>query len=139
MAQKSIVLLIEDDNLLVRMYQDKFTVDGYKVVVALNGEEGLAKIKKEKPTLILLDIMMPKLNGFEVLKKIKADPETKSIPVVLLTNLGGQDDAKKGLEMGAVAYLIKSDYTPDETVAKVKEILAGYSPDRDIPKAAEKK
>jgi len=137
MAQKSVVLLIEDDNLLVRMYQDKFTGDGYKVVVALDGENGLAKLKKEKPTLVLLDIMMPKMNGFEVLKKIKADPSSKNIPVILLTNLGGEDDAKKGLEMGAVAYLIKSDYTPDEVIAKIKEILSASTRD-EIPEPKEK-
>lgn len=137
MDQKPVVLLIEDDNLLVRMYQDKFTQDGYKVNVALDGEEGLAKLKEEKPTLILLDIMMPKVNGFEALKKIKADPDCKSIPVILLTNLGGQDDAKHGLEMGAVAYMIKSDYTPDQVVAKVKEILAASTRDDAVPKAAE--
>ena len=140
MAQKSVVLLIEDDNLLVRMYQDKFTGDGYKVVVALDGENGLAKLKKEKPTLVLLDIMMPKMNGFEVLKKIKADPSSKNIPVILLTNLGGEDDAKKGLEMGAVAYLIKSDYTPDEVIAKIKEILSASTRDEiSEPKEKEEK
>lgn len=134
MAEKSVVLLIEDDNLMVRMYQDKFTGDGYQVNVALDGEEGLAKLKKEKPVLILLDVMMPKMNGFEVLEKIKADPDTKKIPVILLTNLSGEDDAKKGLEMGAVAYLIKSDYTPDQVAAKVKEILAASTRDQ-IPES----
>ena len=103
----------------------------------MDGENGLAKLKKEKPTLVLLDIMMPKMNGFEVLKKIKADSSSKNIPVILLTNLGGEDDAKKGLEMGAVAYLIKSDYTPDEVIAKIKEILSASTRD-EIPEPKEK-
>lgn len=137
MAQEPVILLIEDDNLLVRMYQDKFTQDGYQVNVALDGEDGLIQLKEEKPNLILLDIMMPKMNGFEALKKIKADPDFKNIPVILLTNLSGQDDAKKGLEMGAVAYLIKSDHTPDQIVAKIKEILAASTRDDTIPKTAE--
>lgn len=137
MVQKSVLLLIEDDDLLVRMYQDKFTQDGYKVGVALNGEEGLTKLKEEKPDLVLLDIMMPKMNGFEFLKNIKADTDSKNIPVILLTNLSGQGDAKKGLEMGAVAYLIKSNFTPDQIVSKIKEILAASTRDKTIPEAAE--
>ncbi len=138
MAEKNKILLVEDDDLLVRMYQDKFTRDGNKITVALDGEEGLAKLREERPDLILLDILMPKMDGYEMLKRVKADPELKSIPVILLTNLGGQDDPRKGLEMGAVAYLIKSDYTPDQVVAKVKEILAGYTHDKVLPKVAEK-
>lgn len=133
MPEETIILLVEDDNLLVRMYQDKFVRDGYKVNVASNGEEGLVKLKEQKPDLILLDIMMPKMDGFEMLKRIKADPKTKGVPVILLTNLGGQDDAKKGLEMGAVAYLIKSDYTPDEIAEKVKEILEASTRDKSLP------
>ncbi len=135
MPKETIILLVEDDNLLIRMYQDKFVRDGYKVNVALNGEEGLVKLKEEKPDLILLDIMMPKMDGFETLKHIKSNSETKGVPVILLTNLGGQDDAKKGLEMGAVAYLIKSEYTPDEIVEKVKEILEASTRDKNLPGA----
>ena len=140
MDKKTKILLVEDDNLLVRLYQDKLERDGYEVDVALNGEECLAKAEEgEKPDLILLDVMMPKMDGFETLKHLKAHPDKKNIPVILLTNLGGEDDAKRGLEMGAVAYMIKSDYTPDEVVTKVKEIIAGYTRDNNIPKAAEKK
>lgn len=126
------ILLVDDDPLMVRMYQKKFEVDGYEVETAINGEEGFNKAKKIKPNLILLDIMMPKLNGLETLKKIKEDKDIKNIPVILLTNLGGsQEDAEKGLSLGAVSYLIKANYSPKEVVDKVKEILAGYT--RDIP------
>ena len=81
--------------------------------------------------------MMPTMNGFEVLEQIKGEPSLKSIPVILLTNLGGQDDAKKGLELGAVAYLIKSDHTPAEIVAKVKEILTASTRDKVLPQAVD--
>lgn len=138
MAKKTVILLVEDDNLLIRMYQEKFTRDGYKINIALNGEEGFRKLEEERPALILLDVMMPKMDGFEVLKRIKADQSMKNIPVILLTNLGGEDDARKGLEMGAVAYLVKSEYTPGEVVAKVKEILAGYAHGK-VPEVAKVK
>ena len=105
------LLLIEDDSLMIRMYQRKFEYVGFELQTALNGEDGLVKVKEFMPDLVLLDIMMPKMNGLEVLKALKADPEEeiRNIPVVLLTNLGGsQDDVDKGLELGAVAYLVKS-------------------------------
>ncbi|MDD5342578.1 MAG: response regulator [Patescibacteria group bacterium] len=131
------ILLIEDDPLMVRMYQRKFKADGHDLGIALDGEEGLVKVREFKPDLVLLDIMMPKLDGLEVLKRMKADSKLKSIPVILLTNLGAsEEDVNRGLELGAVAYLIKSEYQPDEVVTKVKEILAGYTHDQEIPKVS---
>lgn len=131
------ILLVEDDPLMVRMYQRKLISDSYDVGVAVNGEEGLAKVRSFRPDLVLLDIMMPKLNGLEVLERMKSDPTTSKIPVIILTNLGGsQDDIDNGLELGAVAYLIKSAYRPDEVVKKVKEVLAGYTRSKEIPEAA---
>lgn len=119
------ILIIDDDPLLLTMYEQKFRKDGYEVATALNGEEGLKKIKEEKPTLVLLDIMMPKISGFEVLEAVKKDPQIKNIPIVLLTNLArGEGDVSRGLEMGAVTYLVKSRIRPSQVVAKVKEILA---------------
>ncbi len=131
------VLLIEDDPLMVRMYQRKLVNDGYEAAVAVDGEDGLVKIRSFRPDLVLLDIMMPKLNGLQVLERLKSDPTTAKIPVVILTNLGGtQDDVERGLELGAVAYLVKSAYRPDEVIAKVKEVLEGYTHSREIPKTA---
>jgi len=127
------ILIIDDDPLLVTMYEQKFRKDGYEVATALDGEEGLKKIKEEKPTLALLDIMMPKMNGFEVLEAVKKDPQIKNIPVVLLTNLARDEgDINKGLEMGAVTYLVKSQIKPSQVVEKVKEILAATGRD-NIP------
>lgn len=131
------ILLIEDDPLMVRMYQRKLMNDGYDVGVAVNGEEGLVQIRSFRPDLVLLDIMMPKLNGLEVLERMKADPTIARIPVIILTNLGGsEEDIDRGLELGAVAYLVKSAYRPDEVVKKVKEVLAGYTRSKEIPEAA---
>ena len=90
---------------------------------ALDGEAGLKMVAEEKPELILLDIIMPKLDGFSVLKRLKANEATKDIPVVLLTNLGQNEDVDKGQKLGAVGYLVKANLTPSEVVKKVKEFL----------------
>lgn len=110
-----------------RMYTKIFTFEKYDIDVAGDGEEGLKKAKSVKPTLILLDIMMPKMNGLQVLEKLKADASTKMIPVVVLTNLSGQADAEAALKLGAVKYIVKSEYKPEEVAKMVKGILAGYT------------
>ena len=106
-----------------RMYQKIFAFEGYKVELAISGEKALEKINKQKPNLILLDIMMPKMNGLQVLEKLKIDPDTKSIPVVILTNLAGRQDAENALSRGAVKYIVKSEYEPKQVANMVKEIL----------------
>lgn len=128
------ILIVEDDPLMSRLYSKVFGIEGYEVRTALNGEEGLTEVHKAVPTLILLDVMMPKMNGLELLEKLKADPSTKKIPVIMLTNLAGQADAEKAISMGAVKYIVKSEYEPKAIVAMVKEILAGYTRD-SVPAA----
>lgn len=127
------ILIVEDDPLMSRMYQKIFTFEGYEVEMAADGQEGLDKTRIGKPTLILLDIMMPKMNGLQVLEKLKADVQTKAIPVVMLTNLAGQQDAETALAKGAVKYIVKSEYEPKQVANMVKEILAGYTRD-EVPK-----
>lgn len=128
------ILLVDDDQLLVRMYQKKLENDGYEVAVADDGDVAIQKVKEFNPDLILLDIMMPKVNGYEVLKNLKASKTTKDIPVILLTNVGSSDeDLQKGMNLGAVAYLVKAGNRPDVVVSKVKEVLSGYV--RETPKA----
>ncbi|MFH0819375.1 MAG: response regulator [Patescibacteria group bacterium] len=117
------ILLVEDDEMLHGMYTQKFGKEGYEVISAYNGVEGVEKSTTEMPEIILLDIIMPKMDGFVALKKIKDNPATKNIPVVMLTNLGQEEDVKKGKELGATDYFIKANHTPAEIVAKVKEIL----------------
>lgn len=121
------VLIVEDDPLMSRMYQKIFTFEKFEVVMAADGQEGVDKARAEKPTLILLDVMMPKMNGLQALEKLKADPETKAIPVVMLTNLAGQQDAETALTKGAVKYIVKSEHEPKEVTDMVKQILAGYT------------
>jgi CheY-like chemotaxis protein len=126
------VLIIEDDPLMARMYQKIFTFGKYDVDTANDGEEGLAKVAASAPTIILLDVMMPKMNGLQVLEKLKSDPATKAIPVVMLTNLAGQQDAESALAKGAVKYIIKSEHEPEEVFDMVQQLIAGYTRD-EVP------
>lgn len=121
------ILIAEDDPLMSRLYQKIFTFEGYNVVMAHDGQEGLDQARAIKPTLVMLDVMMPKMNGLEVLEKLKSDPEMKSIPVVMLTNLAGQQDAEAALAKGAVKYIIKSEHEPKEVADMIKEVLSGYT------------
>ena len=130
-----VLLLVEDDPLMLRMYEKIFKFEGYQVDTAKDGEEGLEKAKTQKPVVILLDIMMPKMNGIEMLEKLKKGPDTKSIPVVVLTNLAGTEDAEKVMSLGAVKYIIKSEHEPREIVDIVKQILAGYTRE-EIPESS---
>src|SRR5258708_2664139 len=106
------ILLVEDDSLMIRMYQRVFSVEGFATEVAENGIEGYEKAKIFKPELILLDVMMPKMNGLQTLEKLKSDPDTKDFPVFMLSNLANKPDTQRALQEGAVKYLIKSDYEP---------------------------
>ncbi len=124
MAASHRLLLIEDDTFLAGMYVTKLTMENFQVDLANDGKSGLEKVKKMKPDLILLDVLLPKMNGFDVLKSLKEDPTTRDIPVVLLTNLGQKSDVMKGLDLGAVDYLIKAHFMPSEVVAKIKAILS---------------
>lgn len=117
------VLLIEDDSFLVEVYSTKFDLEGFESYLAENGEKGLEMAKKEKPDIILLDILLPGLDGFEVLRKLKKDNKSKDIPVILLTNLSQKDDIKEGLALGADDYLIKAHFMPSEVISKIREIL----------------
>lgn len=117
------VLIIEDEDLVARMYQKSLEFDDFEVEVAIGGNEGYAAIKQSKPDLILLDIMMPEPNGMDVLEKIKKDPETKNIPVIMLTNLSGEYDAKLAISKGATDYWVKKDSSPINLAKRIKEKL----------------
>jgi DNA-binding response OmpR family regulator len=120
---KGKILIIEDDRYISKMYQLKLSLEGYEVQVAENGKQGVDKIKEMMPDIILLDILMPELDGFEVLKIAKSDESTKDIPVLIMSNLGQEDHIQKGMQMGAVGYIVKSQFTPSKVVEKIKETL----------------
>jgi len=119
------ILIVEDDSLMSRLYEKIFSFEKYEVIVASDGQEGLDKARQEKPNLILLDVMMPKMNGLETLDKLKAEPELKNIPVVMLTNLAGDKDAETALQKGAVKYIVKSEQDPKQVTDIVKQFVAG--------------
>lgn len=122
------ILLIEDDEFMVRMYQRVFSLEGYDVQIAVDGLEGLEKAKSFQPDIILLDVMMPNLNGLQTLEKLKQDPQTKGYPVIMLTNLVNKQDAEYSLKIGAIKYLIKSDYNPKEVLEIVRQCLNERAP-----------
>lgn len=121
--EKTKILLVEDDSFLLGLYATKFELDGFKVMMAEDGEKAIRVALKERPDIILLDIILPKLSGFEVLKRLKQEPTTAKIPVILLTNLSQRNEIEQGLKMGAEDYLIKAHFMPSEVVEKIKKVL----------------
>ncbi|KPJ54719.1 hypothetical protein AMJ47_03750 [Parcubacteria bacterium DG_72] len=121
MAKK--ILVIEDDKFLRELISQKLLKEGYDVSEAIDGERGIESAKIEKPDLILLDLILPGIDGFEVLARIKSDPEASEIPIIILSNLGQKDDIEKGLNMGAVDYLIKAHFTPAEIIEKIRTVM----------------
>lgn len=117
------ILFIEDESALQKTFGDVLTSEGYEIISALDGEGGLRLAKSEKPDLILLDLILPKINGFEVLKQLRGDKETQNISIIVLTNLEGTGDVEKAMEMGATTYLVKANYTLEDVLKKIKQAL----------------
>ncbi len=105
--EKKTIMIVDDEEALVEIIRIKLESEGYNVMVAYDGKEALEKINKQKPNLILLDIMMPELNGFEVCKKLKNNESLKYIPVIMLSAKAQEVDIKKGREVGAIDYITK--------------------------------
>ncbi len=122
MAQK--ILLVEDEPTLQKTLSLALNQEGYEVKNALDGEIGLKTAKEEKPDLILLDLILPKMDGFEVLNELKKDSTTKDIPIIVLTNLESAQDIEKALSLGATTYLVKANYDLNDVIEKVKNTLA---------------
>ena len=121
------ILVVDDEDSVREIYRHEFLNNGYTVVVAQDGEEGLLKAGEEQPDVMLLDIMLPKMSGIEVLRALKENELTKKIPVLLLTNLGEETIIKEGFELGADGYLLKVSYTPSQVVDEVKKFFEGAS------------
>lgn len=123
MEKKLKILIIEDTVSFSQMYVSKLESCGFEALVCQDGEKGFSVGCKEKPDLILLDIILPKLDGFAVLRLLKENSQTKNIPVILLTCLSQKSDIEKGLKLGAEDYLIKDQFSPQEVINKIKKIL----------------
>lgn len=118
-----VIMLVEDDQFLQRMYAQKLTKEGMEVITAGDGEKALALLETKIPDVMLLDIIMPKKDGFAVLAAMRENLAWKDIPVILLTNLGEADDVKRGRQLGANDYLIKAHFLPSEVVEVVKKYI----------------
>jgi DNA-binding response OmpR family regulator len=118
------ILVAEDDRFLRRAAESALRRHGFNVVTACDGEEALRLTRQERPDLILLDLIMPKLQGLEVLRELKQDAETSSIPVIILSNLGQEQDSKSAAEMGALDYWVKANIGPNEMGKRVADLLA---------------
>ena len=117
------ILIIEDDKFLRELIAKKLIKEGYEISEAVDGEEGMKKVKEEKPDLVLLDLILPGIDGFEVLSRMREESALTSIPVIILSNLGQKEDVEKGLKLGAVDYLIKAHFTPGEIIDKIRAAL----------------
>ncbi len=117
------ILLVEDDKILAKVLYEELSEAGFDVKQAFDGGSVLGMAKEEKSDLILLDLILPKKHGFEVLEELKKSAKTASIPVVILTMLGSDEDLKKGLQLGADDYIVKSQHAVGEIVEKVKAFI----------------
>src|SRR5437868_697912 len=117
------ILLVEDDNNLREIFQMRLEAEGYQVVTAADGEEALVVAVKEKPDLIIADVMMPKLSGFEMVENMRAAPDLANAKVIMMTALGQAEDRARGEKLGVVKYLVKSQVTLEDFVRVVREVL----------------
>lgn len=123
MAKK--ILVVEDEATLQKTLAEALAQAGYDVACASDGERGWELIKGEKPDLILLDIILPRMDGFDILKEMKANQSTANIPVIILTNLGDVSNIQRALELGANTYLVKADFHLDDVIRKVEQSFVG--------------
>lgn len=121
---KKKILIVEDEEMLLRVLSEQFDKAGFDVQTASDGEEALKSLGKSMPDLVLLDIILPKMNGFDVLKAIKENPNTKDTPVIMISNLGQDTDIKQAIKLGAVDYFIKAQHPIFEIIEKVDKFLS---------------
>jgi DNA-binding response OmpR family regulator len=121
---KKTIVLAEDDKFISKAYSAGLTGEGFGVITVYDGEEAMEAIKKNKPNLILLDLVMPSKNGFEVLEELNLDKSLSSISVLVLSNLGQESDVEKAKALGAKDYLVKSNFSMKDVIEKVKFHLA---------------
>lgn len=117
------IVIVEDEEIFLKVLKEKFERENFSVKTAENGEEALSVIKKSRPDIIVLDVILPKKDGFTVLKELKADADLKTIPVIMLSNLGQDEEIKKALRLGAIDYFVKTQHPIKEIVEKVRALL----------------
>ena len=123
MADGEVVLVVDDDLTLRELYSERLKQEGYAVIESDNGDDAIKKAKDQLPSLIILDIMMPKTNGIDVMNKLRTDESTKKIPIIVLTALVQEVDKIKSIMTPNDAYLVKSEQMPKDVIDKVNGIL----------------
>lgn len=123
MKKKPILLIVEDEEVLLRALYILFHNNQYTIASATDGDTAVKMAQRLKPDIVLLDLLLPKMNGFEVLKIFKSDPALKDIPIIVLSNLGDTSDKEKATKLGAHDYFIKADTQLPLLVDKVKKVL----------------
>ena len=121
------VLIIDDEPIILKMYEEIFRSGGFETLTAFDGEAGIKQAKENKPDYIMLDIIMPTFNGLDVLKKMKEDSEIKNIPVYLLTNLPAECSEEKAKSLGAAGYFVKAENDPKTVMEKIKSLSSPQS------------
>lgn len=116
------ILFIEDETELVDLMRKRLETNNYQMIAAYDGEEGLKKVEQEKPDLILLDVVLPKIDGLELCRRLKTDPETKSIPIIIVTGSGGKDLPERCLAANADDLIIKP-FEAKELLEKIKKFI----------------
>ena len=129
---KGRILVVDDEIYIVHILDFSLGMEGYEVLTALDGEQALERLKSDKPDLIVLDIMMPKLDGYEVCRAIKSNPDTRNIPVILLSAKGRNVDQKMGFDVGADDYITKP-FSPRKLVERINAILGLTVTERSAP------
>lgn len=124
---KAKILVVEDEEILLTALREELNQSGYETEGAVDGEDGLAKVKSFTPDLVLLDLVMPKMDGMQVLKKLKEDESTRDLSVVILTNLSDYERISEALSLGAKDYLVKANYSLNDLLEKVKTVLSRRS------------
>lgn len=124
MADKKNILIIEDDRFLSSLLRARFEKDGFGIFQAFDGDEAIKLLKQNKPNLVLLDLIMPRVSGFEVLEAISLNPEMKKVPVVILSNLAQESDVQKAKQLGAAEYFVKIRVSINALVKKIEDMLA---------------
>ncbi|MDD3887169.1 MAG: response regulator [Patescibacteria group bacterium] len=117
------ILIVEDEAALLYALKAELSHNEFEVIEAIDGEKGLQALEDHRPDVVILDLLLPGIDGFEVLRRIKSKPETKNIPVIILTNLGDKESVEKGKSLGADDYLIKTDYSLEEVMKKLKGLV----------------
>lgn len=136
MAEGKKILIIEDESFLSSILKGRLEREGFVTAQAMDGEEGLRMVKENKPDIILLDLIMPKVSGFEFMETVRIDPELSKIPVVVASNLGQESDIQKAKELGVIDYYVKATTSVDDIIKMVKRAL-GMSEDAQTQVYAE--